>query len=74
MNNHARSTFLTFSLLAVCIGAHAAEADSRAACESLTAMTATDFRIDAAQWVDAGSLALGPPGATTPVPRTVCSA
>ena len=68
MNNHARSTFLTFSLLAVCIGAHAAEADSRAACESLTAMTTTDFRIDAAQWVDAGSLALGPPGATTPVP------
>jgi pimeloyl-ACP methyl ester carboxylesterase len=70
MNKHTLGALIAASLLYNCASAQAAEspANDRGACESLTAITATDFRIEAAQWVEAGSLALGPPGATTPVP------
>jgi hypothetical protein len=68
MQSHIRNTLITLALLVGFTNALAADADARAACETLSALTTTDFRIDAAQWVDAGNLAVGPPGASTPAP------
>ncbi|HEY0962207.1 MAG TPA: DUF6351 family protein [Pseudomonadales bacterium] len=61
-------------LLAVAIAAltpawaRAAESDPRAICEALAQDSADGFRVDAAEWVDAGNMAAGPPGATVAVP------
>lgn len=49
--------------------AEAGEANSRATCESLTAMTTQNFSVDKAEWVEASNLSLGPPGVTVEVPE-----
>lgn len=56
------------SLLLTLDGAHAAEADPRAACKALSALATPSFRVDATEWVEAGRIPMGPPGATAEVP------
>ena len=46
----------------------AAEASSRATCESLASLATTGFRVDAAQWIKAGQVPAGPGGAVTELP------
>jgi hypothetical protein len=46
----------------------AADADPAAACKALAQLSNADFRVDLAEWVEAGPLASGPGGATTNLP------
>lgn len=46
----------------------AAEAAAQGQCEDLLALSAPDYRVDAAQWIEAADMPAGPGGATTPVP------
>lgn len=48
--------------------AWADEAGSRTSCESLAALSAQNFRVDASEWVAASRMPAGPPGITTEVP------
>lgn len=46
----------------------AASDDARANCQALAQSAAPGFRVDDAEWVDAGDMPAGPNGATRPVP------
>ncbi|MGV3590213.1 MAG: DUF6351 family protein [Gammaproteobacteria bacterium] len=50
------------------LNATAAEADPRAICEALAQDSSDAFRVETAEWVDAGNMAAGPPGASVSVP------
>jgi len=61
---------LTVTSLALCASQNvlAAEAEAHARCENLLSLSAPEFRVDAAQWMEAGDIPSGPGGATSPVP------
>lgn len=61
---------LSLLALAVTFSSHAfaADADTRATCTALAAASTPAYRVDTAEWVDAGAIPSGPPGNTVDVP------
>lgn len=66
-----RSQALLMTAIAVALGqqaAYGADTEARAVCEALAQSSTPEFRVDAAEWVEAQALPLGPPGRTVDVP------